>query len=387
MQRHWSVNGRFLLQPSTGVQRYAREIVRALDDELDRGHPLSNGLTVDLIVPPGHRGDFPLKTIRTVERGPLTGHAWEQAVLPACVRGGLLSLGNTGPIAVRRQIVCLHDLNTRVVPGSYSRAFRALQRVLPPLLGRTCAAVATVSRHSAGELVRHGVCGGDKVVVIPNGHEHAGRWVPCHSDATRAAAGQGTVVVIGTPAPHKNVGLILSLAPRLAAAGLRIALVGGLDPRVYRSGDGAPDAPNVLRLGKLPDAQLAALLQSSLCLAFPSYAEGFGLPPLEAMALGCPVVASDRASLPEICGTAALLASPADPDAWFDSLLRLRHDQALRARLIERGRERARGYSWAASARLYLKAMDEVDATASARSRGDLPGFRARHRRVARVGR
>ena len=384
LDRHWSVNGRFLTQPSTGVQRYAWEVVRALDDALDQGHPASDNLTVDLVVPPGERRDIPLKVIRTVERGPSRGHAWEQVVLPTCVTGGLLSLGNTGPIAVRRQIVCMHDLNTRAFPASYSRAFRILQRVLPPVLGRTSAVVATVSHHSADELVRYGVCDRSKVVVVPNGHEHVERWVPAQSEAVRAAAGPDTIVMIGTPAPHKNIGLIMGLADRLAAVGLKIAVVGGLDPKVYRSNGGGADASNVLRLGRLSDGELAALLQSSLCLAFPSHVEGFGLPPLEAMALGCPVVASDRASLPEVCGDAALLASPVDPEAWFDRFVRLRSDGTLRARCVERGRERAKAYSWAASATLYLKAMVEVDASASHRPGRGAP--RIRNGNTARVG-
>ena len=384
LDRHWSVNGRFLTQPSTGVQRYAWEIVQALDEALDAGHPGSDGLTVDLVVPPGDRRDIPLKVIRTVERGPSRGHAWEQFVLPTCVKGGLLSLGNTGPIAVRRQIVCMHDLNTRAFPASYSRAFRILQRVLLPVLGRTSAAVATVSHYSADELVRHGVCDRAKIVVVPNGHEHVRRWVASPSDAVRAAAGPDTIVIIGTPAPHKNIGLVMGLADRLATVGLKIAVVGGLDAKVYRSNGGGADASNVLRLGKLSDGELAALLQTSLCLAFPSYVEGFGLPPLEAMALGCPVVASDRASLPEVCGDAALFASPVDPEAWFDRFVRLRSDRALRTWCIERGRERATAYSWAASANLYLKVMDEVDASASDRSgRGTA---RIRNGNIARVG-
>jgi glycosyltransferase involved in cell wall biosynthesis len=111
----------------------------------------------------------------------------------------------------------------------------------------------------------------------------------------------------------------------------------------------------------LPDEELAALLRDSLCLAFPSLAEGFGIPPLEAMALGCPVVASDRASLPEVCGDAALYASATDPEAWHSSFIRLHCDAKLRADLISRGEARARRFSWRASAELYLQTMMQLD--------------------------
>ncbi|HZT48285.1 MAG TPA: glycosyltransferase family 1 protein, partial [Hyphomicrobiaceae bacterium] len=367
MARRWSINGRFVTQPLTGVQRYAREIVTALDHWLAEAHPLARGLSVELLVPPSAAGDLPrLEAIRVRSVGRLRGHAWEQVELPAHARGGLLSLCNTGPLLARRQIVCLHDVNTRTHPQSYALPFRLLYRGLHPALGRTAARVATVSQHSAAQLAALGIAGRDKIAVIPNGYEHVLAWRPRHSEITRSAAGPRTVVVLGSPAPHKNVALVLGLADRLAAAGLTVAVVGERDARVFRDAAApAAAAGNVLWLGRLPDDELAALLRDSLCLAFPSLAEGFGIPPLEAMTLGCPVVASDRASLPEVCGDAALYASPEDADAWLASFLRLAGDERLRADLVRRGDARARRFSWRASAVLYLQAMAEVDGIAA----------------------
>ena len=359
--RHWTINGRFLTQPVTGVQRYAVEIVRALDRALADGHPLARDLAVQLVVPPGAR-PLALDAIRVVRRGAVGGHAWEQLVLPVAVRGGLISLGNAGPVALRRHIVCMHDVNTRAFPASYSVPYRALQATLLPVLGRTACRVSTVSDYSAAQLVRHGICAPGKVVVAPNGHEHVRNWMPRHSAATRAAAGPGTIVMIGTPAPHKNIGLILGLADRLTAAGLRVAVVGERHEAVYRAAGLGARPEGVAWLGRVSDGEMAALLEDCLCLAFPSFVEGFGLPPLEAMAFGCPVVASDRASLPEICGDAALYAAPDRPDAWLDGFSRLAADADLRRVLADRGRARARRFSWATSARIYLEAMRAVDA-------------------------
>lgn len=362
MTRHWSINGRFLSQPLTGVQRYAVEIVRALDAELTRGHPLARDLAVELIVPPGSR-DLDLETIATVTRGAFGGHAWEQLVLPSAVKGGLVSLGNAGPVAVRRHIVCMHDVNTRVFPASYSATYRALQAILLPILGRTARKIATVSHYSADQLVRHGICDRGKLVIAANGHEHVRRWRAEHSASTRAVAGPHTIVMIGTPAPHKNLALILGLAGRLAAAGMRVAIVGDRHEAVYRAVGLGADPAGVTWLGRIDDGEMAALLQDCLCLAFPSFVEGFGLPPLEAMAIGCPVVASDRASLPELCGDAALYAPPDSPDAWLACFSRLNGDAVLRRDIVERGRERAKRFSWAMSARTYIEAMSAVDAT------------------------
>ena len=169
------------------------------------------------------------------------------------------------------------------------------------------------------------------------------------------------MVLIGSLAPHKNIGLVLSLANKLAAAGLRIAVAGIRDERVFNASNTCPATENIIWLGRLSDDELAALLMDSFSLAFPSFTEGFGLPPLEAMALGCPVIATDRASLPEICGEAALFASPTDPEAWFRQFIRLRSSASLRAQLVAKGRSRAKLFSWAKSAELYLELMARAD--------------------------
>jgi glycosyltransferase involved in cell wall biosynthesis len=367
----WFINGRFLSQQPTGVQRYAEEIVRALDEIVSEQSNEANGLKIELLCPPGSREVPGLNSIlvRSVGRG--RGHLWEQTMLPRYVKGGLLSLGNTGPLAISKQIVCIHDANPRLFPQSYSKPFRLFYRALLPALGRRAAAIATVSQFSALQLRKFGIAPAAKIPVIPNGHEHVQRWRPSHSQATRQAAGPGTVVLIGSPAPHKNIGLMLGLADCFRSRGLTLAIAGALDSRVFKArGHGTAmaarptpfrDEKGIIWLGRVSNDELAALLKDSLCLAFPSYVEGFGLPALEAMALGCPVVASDRASIPEVCGTAALYAAPDDRAAWLGHFLRLQSDAALRLDLTEKGRARAKHFSWRQSAQLYLNLITHLE--------------------------
>jgi glycosyltransferase involved in cell wall biosynthesis len=366
MGRQWTINGRFVSQSITGVQRYGQWIVWALDQLLCEDHPLVRGLELELLVPPGATNHLELRAIRMKSVGSVNGHLWEQIELPRHAPGGVLSLCNTGPVISRKHIVCIHDLNTRSFPSSYSVRFRALYRMLQPALCRRARWIATVSQFSADEIARCSLCPRDRIIVIPNGHEHTKWWGPHHCAATRAAAGPSTVVIVGNTAPHKNVRLILDLAGRLDRAGLRIAVVGLGGSRVFAADAGAPTAHNIAWLGRLSDSELAALLGHCLCLAFPSFVEGFGLPPLEAMALGCPVVASDRASLPEVCGKAALYASPNDPDAWLAQFVRLSQDQELRTRMVAQGRARASMFRWIRSAELYLQAMADADGLADA---------------------
>lgn len=364
MARHWTINGRFLAQPMTGVQRYAYEVVRALDQLLAESSGSARDLEVELLVPPDAKASLDLAAIRTRTVGRLRRYAWEQAELPAHARGGLISLCNTGPILHRKQILCIHDVNTRTCPRSYAWRFRAAYRVLLPALGRTAHTITTVSAYSAGELARLGIRSRDRIVVAPGGHDHVLRWQPERSARVERAIAPNTIVIIGSPAPHKNSGFLLEMSTRLASAGLCLAIVGAADPRVYNVAEGDPAVGNALWLGRATDGELAALLEGCMCLAFPSLVEGFGLPPLEAMALGCPVVTSDRASMPEICGDAALYASPEDADAWLDRFMELHRSPGLRRQMIARGRARAESFRWKHTAGCYLRAMAEADGVA-----------------------
>jgi glycosyltransferase involved in cell wall biosynthesis len=368
MNRQWTINGRFLVQPITGVQRYAREMLLALDALLSCRRDLARDLEIDLVMPPGAASLPALSAIRARTVGNIGGHVWEQCILPAYVRGGLLSFCNTGPLAVTKQLVCIHDLNTRNYPDSYSWAFRGYYRAMLPALGRTATTIATVSNYSASQIKRYRVAPGKQIFVAPNGHEHAMRWTPRHSQATLQAASPNTIVLLGSSAPHKNMDLLLRLSQRLADAGMRIAVVGSTDQRVFTGGAAIRDGGNVQWLGRISDDNLAALLQDSMCLAFPSFEEGFGLPPLEAMTVGCPVVSSDRASMPEICADAALYASPDDPEAWMGCFLRLQGDRDLRRAMKVIGSVQASRFRWSDSAERYLVAMARMDEMEIARS-------------------
>ncbi len=348
----FAVNGRFFGQPVTGVQRYARNVVAALDAAL-----AADGDTAALLTPSGTAVPrFAALDHRAA--GPGAGHAWEQAVLPLRWPGRLLNLCNTAPAARADQVVCIHDANVFRSPDSYGLAFRALYRSLLPVLASRSARIATVSRDAAHQIAAHLPVAERDIAVLPNGHEHALLW-----DPARATLPAGTgldrpfVLALGSRARHKNLALLLGLAPALDAMGLDLLVAGG-GGAIFAGVAEAPH-PNVRRLGTVGDDDLALLMDRALCLAFPSITEGFGLPIVEAMARGCPVVSSDRASMPEICGDAALLAAPDAPGAWLAHVAALRDSRALRADLAGRGRERVRLFSWGATADRYRDLMGD----------------------------
>jgi glycosyltransferase involved in cell wall biosynthesis len=344
----FEINGRFLSQQTTGVQRYAREIVRAMDQILFAANGNGSLLAPALgSAPPAYRA------IETRQIPPGQGPAWEQAILPMRARRPLLNLCNTAPALAGKQVVCIHDANIFAQPESYSRAFRHYYQLLQPWVARRAARVTSVSKDAAQQIARHFGVPAREIEVLPNGHEHALRWEASRSTIfDQTPARRRFVLILGSRARHKNIELLVGIASALDSLGLDIVVAGG-DSSIFNQASIA-QAPNVRCCGRVSDDDLAMLMSKALCLAFPSLTEGFGLPVVEAMALGCPVVSSDRASLPEICGGAALMADPLDAAQWIRHFAELDRSRTLAAELRARGAEQAKKFSWANSARGYL---------------------------------
>jgi GT2 family glycosyltransferase len=363
----FAVNGRFITQPMTGVQRYARNVVTAMDaalSDLKANAP---------IVAPSSASDPGLSTMPLISAGPLSGHAWEQTILPAQWRGRLLNLCNTAPAVKADQVVCIHDANV-FAPESYGRAFRAIYPPLQRLLARRAARISTVSAYSAQQLAQYLPVHAADIVVLPNGHEHALAWDPALARiGPSVIAGErserGFVLALGSRARHKNLRLLFDIAPELAVMGLDVVVAGG-SADIFAS-ETLPSVPNMKVVGYVADHDLAYLMERAVCLAFPS--EGFGLPIVEAMARGCPVVSSDRTSMPEVCGDAALMAPPDDPAAWVHHVRALATSPDLRQDLVGRGRKRVRLFSWADTAAGYVELMREPKIRSPLRSTGDQP--------------
>lgn len=352
------INGRFLGRRPTGVDRFAFETVRALDEMIEVGDPLVTGLRAEIVVPPVlHALASPFAHVPLRAGGKGGGVRWEQFSLPHAVGDGLLlNLCNSGPLLHRRQVTVLHDAAPARVPDSYSRQFVAWYRLMAPSIGRVARRVITVSEFSRRELCDAYRIPFGKIGVVPESGEHMLRLrdVPAVSDAL--AADRPFVLAVGSLNRHKNFGLVAEAARLVGDAKFDIVVVGGGDPRVY--GASASVLPDFVKhLGYVSDEELVSLYRRAACFVFPSRYEGYGLPPVEALALGCPVIASRLPSIVEACGDAVLYTSPDDAAQLAHLLERVTADAALREALRTRGRRRAAELTWRATA---VKLIEEI---------------------------
>jgi glycosyltransferase involved in cell wall biosynthesis len=355
LDKVWTINGRYLTQRMTGVQRYAYEIVAALDEILSQEADFSSSAPrLRLVLPSGARKpDLSKVDVKQTSVG--SGHFWDQFVLPLYAGTGVLSLGNIGPLLKKRQIVCIHDTNVFIQPESYSAGFGFAYRTLLPLVGSRAMRVATVSQFSKDMLVRYGICRKEKIFVAPNGHEHALKWDASRAQATIIKELQRPyVLLLGSRARHKNIEVVLRQADGLDAAGIDLVVVGGASS-IFSETKSEFQRPNIHYAGYVSDDDLAALYEGALCLTFPSTTEGFGIPPLEAMARGCPVISSNAPSLVEVGGDAIVHVNPNDGDGWRDAIIGLSCSENLRATMSAKGRKRAARFSWKRSAETYLE--------------------------------
>lgn len=331
------VNARFLTQPVTGVQRYAIEVAR----HLKRLHPELRFLTPKDVIHHELAAQLGAEKV-----GTRTGHAWEQLELTAHADGGvLINLCNTAPLRKRNQLVVLHDASMFAVPKTYSFAFRSWYQTLFLTLSRTARKVVTVSDFSRRELARYCRMPMVRFTVVHEGAEHIHAVEPDHSIIDRHELGQQPfLLAVGSQSPHKNFRTLVQALDRLGETPFDIVVVGGARASVFAQSGTLPRA--VKQLGYVSDGELRSLYEHARGFVHPTYYEGFGLPPLEAMACGCPVVTSEAASLPEVCGDAALYFDPHDPADMAAKVERLMGDAPLRRELRERGLARARQFSW-----------------------------------------
>lgn len=355
------INGRYLTQNVTGVQRFAAEVVRALDTLLH-----ANELTFDgelcLVTPEGHHPLPSLNRIKIVQHGTRSGHLWEQLDLPRLAHAGLLfNPCGPSPIFHPCQVTVLHDASVFLAPQGYSWAYRTWTRLLYLSSGIRARQVLTVSHYSRRQLLEHcKTLAADRVSVVSPGSDHVLHW-RCDDEILLKRLGPGTkpyVLCVGSQQANKNIGIVASLAPWLHARGIETVITGGTANAVFRSEAVASD--QIVRTGYVSDAMLNSLYRNAQCFVFPSFEEGFGIPPLEAMRCACPVIVSSSASMPEVCGDAAEYFDPRDPQDLKRALCSVLDDAARSSELKRLGLHHAQEFTWQRTARSVWEHLQAV---------------------------
>jgi glycosyltransferase involved in cell wall biosynthesis len=324
------VNARILHGPITGLQRYALELLGRLASEVEQIQPKK-----------------PLSRIN--------GVLWEQVALPVQLKGRLLwNPHNSGPLAVKRQVVTMHDVSPLDHPEWFDPLFARWQRFLIPQLVKRAQRIITISNFSKSRLQELCNISEEKITVIPNGVDQ--RFKPQQEDVISDVReylkipSPHYVLCVGTIEPKKNIPRLLKawkIICKQIPSDVWLVLAGITgNIEVFRE-ERIKDIPSrVYITGHVEDAQLPALYAGALASIYVSLYEGFGLPPLESMATGTPVLTSNLTSLPEVVGDAAITVDPYDEEAIAAALQRIIDDSEIRRCLSQKGMARVVQFSW-----------------------------------------
>lgn len=339
-------NGKFYAGGLNGVHRVADRLIRELDEAWPGERP-----EMTLFVPRHRQWDPNVRHIKVVEEPIGQTQLWEQFVLPRRAWGGVLvNLCNLAPVLHPRKLLMLHDAQFVLSDSSYPARLRWGYRLLTPLMARTSDQVLTVSSYSRQMLDFCGVLSGAGVSVLHNGADHILETAPDPEIVTRLGLRANRFVVhFASPKSYKNSAVIFAAFESPALAGIDLVVVG--PGREELVGRGLKPPPGAIFAGTIGDDSLRSLYEAALCLAFPSRTEGFGLPPIEAMACGCPTVVSAGGAIPEVCHDAALYGDVDSPKSWVSAFRRLADEPELRAAKIAEGLHRAGEFTWKESGR------------------------------------
>jgi glycosyltransferase involved in cell wall biosynthesis len=354
-------NGRFLTAVPAGVHRVAEEMIVAVDKLLSEEPALAAAFDLTLVTPRKTRRMPKLGLVKSKTGGRFSGVLWEQFDLPRLTADGLcVGFCNAGPLVRRNAMTMLHDTQVYSMPASYSFAFRLWYKMTLPLIGHRHKHILTGTAAAKSELVHYGVAPAGKISIIPHGCDHILRITPDDTAIARLGLqSQPYVLSLANTQFHKNIGILLKAFADPVLKHTTLALFGGATAADFEAiGHKVPG--NVVFLGRISDAELVGLMKEATAYACPSLTEGFGLPPLEAMLLGCPAIVACDALL-EVCAGAALTADPHDPTAWVRQISDLMIDDTLRNDMRAKGKIQAGKYTWQRAARQLLQTVAEVE--------------------------
>jgi len=346
------INARFLTQPITGVQRFAIELSKRLKQQLD--------FEIEFVSPRDIINHEIAEELNAKSIGYFSGHLWEQIDLPIYLRkrnGFLINLCNTAPVFYKNQIVTHHDITYIKYPESFSKKFIKFYKLIVPLILKNSKRIITVSEFSKTEISDYYRIPKEKFTIIYNGVDKK----KFTTKKTYNSSEHKYILAVSSQNFHKNFhGLIKAF--RNTKDNLNevdLLIVGSTTGKSFNNLDldisDLKEQGRIHFLGRVDDKELVQLYQNAWFFIFPSLYEGFGIPPLEAQACGCPVIVSDIASMPEVLSNSVLYFDPCSELDLEKKILLVYDNIALREKLIKQGLENIEKFSWEKSAETLCK--------------------------------
>lgn len=308
------INARFLTQRKTGVQQYAlvlcRELVKHIPD-------------VCFLTPNTNLVEEKwMQEFNILKIGKRNGHLWEQIELPRYLRsvGNPLLICFTGlsPVFYKNCFFTIHDMSLYAFPKWFRLLYRIVYKTNYAIQAKFSRGIFTVSEFSKGEIEKYLSVDADKITVLRNSVDTS-----TSQETGNASVSHRTkeILLVGTLEPRKNIEFVVNAFLMANINDYKLIVVGGGGSAFSKVTYSQHE--NIVFSGYLSDEELLRKYKEASVFVYPSLYEGFGLPPLEAMQHGCPVMASNRASLPEVCGNAALYFDPENPLDFSTKLIEL----------------------------------------------------------------
>lgn len=351
------INGRFLTQPISGVQRYGIEILKSLDSLISKEVIDSKLWEFEVLTPNKNLiTNIELKGIPIKKCGILMGHLWEQFELPFfCGKNVLICLGNLAPVfsllTNNHVFVTVHDLSFRYFPKAYSLLFRIFYRLITPIIFWRSAGVITVSNSELKSLLKIYRIDSKKIVAVQNGPFSSDYMQELSNSEMKAeSTGHAKVLYVGAINKRKNIEGFLNairlVRKKIPVQGIVIGASGGSFSK-FNLKEFNDEIHNIYWGGQINNInELIEFYRAAKCFVFPSFYEASPLPPIEAMAVGCPVIASNIEANKERCGAAALYCDPNNPEDIAEKIEMVITQSELRNSLIEMGFQKCQEYSW-----------------------------------------
>ena len=344
------INGRFLTQKTTGAQRFAQEIAKNIIRNYDNfivvcpeniiNHKLAKELNAQIL------------------KG-FSGQLWEQITLRNYLKSKgspiLINLSFTAPFFYKRNIIIILDLIYRFKHW-VSKPFHYYYSFLIPKLASRAIHIFTISEFSKKDIIKYLKIDKKKVDVIYCGTSDSFKKVYEKNNYGKYVLGVSTIN------KRKNFDGLIHGFLKSQLIDCKLLLVGSEDKKIYSNVEFTKysNLKNIIFTGYVSEEELVNLYSNAQIFVYPSLYEGFGLPPLEAMACGCPTAVSNVTSLPEVCGDASLYFNPNDYDSIKDAISKIYNDERIKNDLINKGYKRVNHFDWEASSKKLVEKIKKL---------------------------